>query len=133
MINGFTFLRRPKIWEYHFLRLPCENMFCINKRFRRWKRYFRNVINLLSTLRPHNQIWIYYTMKSPFYASVEYCRGLKNWSAIRTVPRVMWLLMASGSTTRSQLLLNLTSSLRDFKVNKTQKMAWFVSNCNAVQ
>lgn len=82
--------------------------------------------------KPINQVWVMFYLESPAHTPqlVEY-NGLINWTATYRKDSVL-----NAPYERFIHFDNFTQlpdkPLRNYALNKTKKVAWFVSNCNSV-
>ncbi|KAF2900249.1 hypothetical protein ILUMI_05933 [Ignelater luminosus] len=79
--------------------------------------------------RPSQQVWILYLLECPYHTSVFNYLNVFNWTATYrwdsdlVAPYEKWVYYDPKVTQKHQE--------RNYAANKTKKVAWFVSNCNA--
>ncbi|XP_046669601.1 glycoprotein 3-alpha-L-fucosyltransferase A isoform X1 [Homalodisca vitripennis] len=80
--------------------------------------------------RPAKQVWILYLLECPYHTAHVKYNDLVNWTATYrsdsdiVAPYEKWVYHDAAVT-------EFQGPLRDFAANKTDKVAWFVSNCGA--
>ncbi|XP_047136793.1 glycoprotein 3-alpha-L-fucosyltransferase A isoform X1 [Hydra vulgaris] len=84
----------------------------------------------LRTIKKHkkNQVWILYQLESPLNSAIQVAKNLINWTATYRRDSVI-----STPYERFTPYLNVSkfpkNPLRNYALNKTKSVAWFVSNC----